>query len=107
MKKEVADAWVAALRSDEYKQGRQWLRDNGKFCCLGVLCDISKLGSWIGKSYLRETTILPLDVIEYAEMKSSRGLIGEYGDICLTALNDNGKTFTDIADVIEKYWEEL
>lgn len=41
MKKEIADKWVAALRSGKYKQGRQYLRTfEDNYCCLGVLCEI-------------------------------------------------------------------
>lgn len=33
--------WVASLRSDEYQQGRGYLRTaDGGWCCLGVLCDL-------------------------------------------------------------------
>jgi len=35
--------WVKALRSGEYTQGEKALRDTeNNFCCLGVLCDITK-----------------------------------------------------------------
>lgn len=42
MKKEIADKWVAALRSGNYKQTTGMLnRNNESFCCLGVLCEIA------------------------------------------------------------------
>lgn len=50
MKPEVKEAWINALRSGEYKQGRGTLHQRGtedregapdKFCCLGVLCDLA------------------------------------------------------------------
>jgi hypothetical protein len=40
MKKEDMEVWVAALRSGEYKQGREALRLNGTYCCLGVYAQI-------------------------------------------------------------------
>lgn len=40
MSPELKAKWVAALRSGEYKQGREVLRNGDQFCCLGVLCDI-------------------------------------------------------------------
>ena len=41
MKQEWKDKWVAALRSGDYEQGREGLRDyKNRYCCLGVLCDI-------------------------------------------------------------------
>lgn len=33
--------WVAALRSGKYKQGTCALNKNGKFCCLGVACEVA------------------------------------------------------------------
>ena len=46
MNKEVKQQWVAALRSGEYKQGKNALRrqyegEDAEFCCLGVLCDLA------------------------------------------------------------------
>jgi hypothetical protein len=32
--------WIAALRSGKYKQGRNALCKDGKYCCLGVACEI-------------------------------------------------------------------
>lgn len=36
----IYEAWLAALRSGQYKQGRNYLELDGKFCCLGVLCHV-------------------------------------------------------------------
>lgn len=33
--------WIQALRSGDYKQGRNKLQWDGNFCCLGVLCELS------------------------------------------------------------------
>ena len=43
MKREIADKWVAALRSGEYKQARETLACDArtKHCCLGVLCELA------------------------------------------------------------------
>jgi len=38
---DVKRQWVAALRSGKYEQGRQRLEKDGRFCCLGVLCDLA------------------------------------------------------------------
>jgi hypothetical protein len=53
---EVKAAWVAALRSGDYTQGREYLRSSDDtFCCLGVLCELAvdagvtrrrKFGAW-------------------------------------------------------------
>lgn len=36
----IYEAWIAALRSGQYKQGRFRLERDGRFCCLGVLCHV-------------------------------------------------------------------
>ena len=55
MEAKMKKRWIKALRSGEYEQGREDLKVDEKFCCLGVLCDISGLGSWskgnLGESY--------------------------------------------------------
>lgn len=33
--------WTKSLRSGKYEQGRDTLQRGNKFCCLGVLCDIT------------------------------------------------------------------
>lgn len=48
MKKE----FVAALKSDKFKQTRDFLREGDSFCALGVLCELFRQktghGSWVG-----------------------------------------------------------
>ena len=46
MKKEIKKKWVNALRSGKYKQAKGRLRYKDRYCPLGVLCDISRLGEW-------------------------------------------------------------
>ena len=38
--KKDRDAWLKALRSGEYKQGKLRLHQSGKYCCLGVICKL-------------------------------------------------------------------
>lgn len=40
MNSKIKEAWINALRSGEYNQGREKLRGADGFCCLGVLCDL-------------------------------------------------------------------
>lgn len=50
MNPEVKAAWLEALRSGRYEQGRSQLRNDRetdgvvRFCCLGVLCDLHSKG---------------------------------------------------------------
>jgi len=104
MKKDVADIWVKALRSGKYEQTTGRLKTTGGYCCLGVLCDISDNleKDWGG------LVILPHSVQEWAGIKHSNGFYGnETKHLCLATHNDNGKSFNDIADIIEKEFEKL
>lgn len=38
--------WVKALRSGKYAFGKGCLRDNNKYCCLGVYADLMKPHAW-------------------------------------------------------------
>ncbi len=121
MKKEIADKWVKALRSGEYKQCEGALRNyNASYYCLGVLCEISSLDKWIESEifddecgentenendfYLGKDELLPREVMRWSDMKSNNGIFK--GDD-LASLNDSGITFNEIADIIEEHWEEL
>jgi hypothetical protein len=115
MKKEVADKWVEALRSGKYKQGNGVLKDdNNKFCCLGVLCDISDMSIWIksieGSSefnnYFENSMYLPVKIRQWAEMNSASGIYDDW-EPSLASENDNGLSFNEIADLIEKHWKVL
>lgn len=44
MKKVTVNEWVDALVSGDYVQGKNYLRtEDGKNCCLGVLCEVAGL----------------------------------------------------------------
>lgn len=43
MKADLKAKWLEALRSGKYEQGRGALLDGGKYCCLGVLCEVAGL----------------------------------------------------------------
>ena len=95
MKKEVADEWIKALRSGDYNQTKESLSDGDGFCCLGVLCDISGLGSWndYGDSthYGTEGEVLPEFVMEWAGIRDPEGKWENFDNpkaITLTCLND-------------------
>jgi hypothetical protein len=38
--------WLVALRRGEFRQGKHFLRQGDDYCCMGVLCEISHVGSW-------------------------------------------------------------
>ena len=45
MTPELKTKWIEALRSGKYEQGKHYLKVNGKFCCLGVLCEVMEVPS--------------------------------------------------------------
>ena len=129
MKKEWADKWVAALRSGDYVQGRGTLKQLNRstddavpsFCCLGVLCDLAKdheniKGHWSGQVFVcgkgtRNVGILPPAVRQetglstlYADLIGIEG----YQQQSLLRLNDKaGRSFEEIAEIIDKNWQKL
>jgi len=119
---ENAKKWVKALRSGKYKQGKNSLRVDGTYCCLGVACDLyakeTGLGKWefyedvclgflIG-SNLEETT-LPHEVKKWLGLRDCCGLFIKDGKTdYLTELNDaRDYTFKEIADLVESEPEWL
>lgn len=102
-------AWIKALRSGNYKQGRSHLHQGDNYCCLGVACELSGLGNWTVSAwgegvldYFGDHGMMPEPVMEWLGL---RGKLGSYGPpdkkLYLADHNDNGKTFAEIADIIE------
>lgn len=116
---------VAALRSGEYVQGRCRLRrSNGArhrplYCCLGVACQISGLGSFdddndmfiTAEEGAPEGVVLPRAVRQWFGFDTAAGDFKAGAGIdcprnnrasSLTEANDGGLPFTKIADIIEE-----
>jgi hypothetical protein len=113
MNKEIKEKWIAALRSGNYKQGIRRLRTiNDEYCCLGVLCDIMEIPATISNrdfdscyGYDGEVSVLPKSIT----LKTGVDTHGRFRndddkEELLTKLNDEGKNFKEIADVIERYF---
>lgn len=103
-KKANRKLWVEELRSGRIKQGRQQLeRSDGSMCCLGVL---SKLA---GCERDANYSIIVYDGDRFAASQRAREWVGlntesgSYGSDLedLASDNDGGKTFAEIADIIE------
>lgn len=108
MKQEVKDRWTTALRSGQYEQGQGQLKKDGKFCCLGVLCDVVGFDLdqprpdvtsgfarrlWGSASGLGITPPVLSDLLPF-NLRNQ-----------LANLNDAGRTFPEIADRIEQFVE--
>ena len=91
MNKEIRDNWVAALRSGKYKQGKSTLMYEGKYCCLGVLCDI------LGIKLV--STTREKDHYNESHYERVRHITG--GNHELIYMNDHGESFSKIADYID------
>lgn len=117
--KEYPKAWIEALRSGKYFQTRGRLRDStidGQFyfCCLGVRCDIEDSTKWHNDTWSLCANVLPQSIYDSDGFSECRDrnvrlpIKSREGDIFrLSGLNDEGFTFSQIADIIECFWEQL
>lgn len=125
MNPELKKRWIDALRSGEYKQGTMRLSTRDPktqevtHCCLGVLCDLNKIeGRWDAGDH-PESGLLETKTYDF-ERDVSEGMIpsGVYPELDqlstrpgptivavrmhLAEMNDEGKSFAEIADWIEE-----
>lgn len=77
-----AKAWVRALRSRKYKQTTGALTNDGKFCCLGVACELAVKAGVIppaeDEMYAGRAGKLPQKVVKWLGLVDNEGgsLIG-------------------------------
>ena len=84
--------WIEALRSGEYEQGKDELRCMDSFCCIGVGADL------FGHDWLSQVRYGYEINMENTGLRDKEGVF--FGG-SLVVMNDNGKTFSEIADIIE------
>ena len=102
--KQLKNKWVKALRSGKYVQTQGVLKErlpgNNKYahCCLGVLGELCGVTSMTGSQSilikglgLKGITKVPKDFLENSILQDT-----------LAEMNDDGYSFTEIADYIEK-----
>lgn len=118
MNKKIKKEWVKRLRSGEYEQGTGRLCMNDRFCCLGVLCDMAEEeglieGLMVGErssiDYIsfhdgeKDSNYLPYIVREWSELEATNPIVSDNGSYTfLAGLNDSGRSFNDIATIIEE-----
>lgn len=136
MKQNIMKKWVKALRSGKFKQGTGTLKQYNskrqvKYCCLGVLCELynedmkkkkkktlpekTKNNNSCFTDWHKHTVFgdkgfdLPKEVMKWSGIETSDGQLWyTLGDLStLSSLNDAGKRFKTIANIIEKNWENL
>lgn len=103
---------VTALRSGSYAQAYRHLQTTAGFCCLGVACDLHDptlwdswvLGNGFERPYNSHSSVLTPDVQAALGWATDDGRLtfkSPFGKaLSLTILNDEGFTFSQIADVI-------
>jgi hypothetical protein len=102
------DEWVLNLRNGKYPQGKTYLKYEGKFCCLGVLCEVlpflSKTDSVVSPYEYKDGALLGNSSMDpfgkSLELENQVGLPLEDVEN-LIRMNDEGVDFRDIADWIE------
>jgi len=124
MKEHVKNLWVEALNSGKYKQSKNHLKTDDGYCCLGVLCDVyaknQKKKGFSSETNLSnayafpdgksdKTKVLSDRVVKWSGMNSTEGAVVDisYGKTLLSILNDDGQSFDEIVNVIERNWEQL
>ncbi len=136
MKKKIAKKWAEALRSGEYEQRSGTLKavletpgakGRVEYCCLGVLCEMA-LKEGVGMEEKKrsipdstcslflfdgESAVVPPPVQKWAGLKTDMGSMSLRtsesgpGYSSLMEYNDEGCSFSEIADVIEANAEAL
>jgi|SRR5688500_13133770 len=106
--------WVTALRSGVYEQGKESLRKGGKYCCLGVACEVAvaagvplTMKNTLGDatSYNGRLSYLPDAVTQWLGVEcDADGDVYVTPEECLTATSANdtlGWSFEQIANALE------
>jgi len=123
--------WIDALRGGQYEQRQYRMRVGNSYDCLGAACDISRLGVWVLDYGCNEKHINPMYYVVNGEVCASflpkavihwLGVESPYVRLhlayrvktedtkcdrskrvdTLSAANDVGATFYEIANMIEK-----
>lgn len=120
MKTKIKKQWIAALLSGDYKQGRGRLAlivsdDETRYCCLGVLCELAVKEGIVEKEKAMDgyhykyfsdhdvhMSVLPKAVQTWAGLDTYYGWQNLTTGQSLTSLNDAGRSFENIAQVIEE-----
>lgn len=121
--KENLRKWVAALRSGEFRQGRNRLFNAGdylaeepeSYCCLGVVCEIMEREGTVEPDphdgrHWRERAVLPQSAMKWLGVMLDNPIIGvdpkHGGALNAATANDHYDwTFDQIADQVETHFK--
>jgi len=96
MHPEIKQMWVDALRSGDFKQGQGQLLENHYYCCLGVLCEITRQTIYPRDTELTSSMLKTCKISNKEQQK----LICQNDGTGL--YYDNSQSFSQIADWIEE-----
>ena len=101
MKKTLKQRWIDALRSGDYEQGNGQLckidKGNAYYCCLGVLAELVEgSDAWTESQYNND---LYMDRSQWRWYGTT--LLSATAASEVASMNDNDKTFKQIATYIE------
>ncbi len=104
MNAEMKATWIAALRGGGFKQTTGVLHDpeDGGYCCLGVLCEVTGYQKIYGSDSGGERY---RSLAEMVDPAGASDQVGFYSRLVarLVDMNDlENKSFTEIADYIER-----
>ena len=116
--------WLKALESGEYTQCQNLLSkktNKWNYCCLGVACEVAikngiELPVLIDKEQKtklygkeHESSCLPKKVVEALQLNGDIGDFSIEGidETALSELNDDGKSFKEIASFIRKHKRDI
>lgn len=105
---ELMDKWLVALRSGEYEQCTGWLRRDNCFCVAGLLCEVYDNTRWfpdgdMGSDGRKRYDYLAPDNHELWSGLYPNGMpLEDFVDNSgIMGMNDDGRTFSELADIIE------
>lgn len=112
--RQAMNHWIKALKSGQYEQTGDQLGagDDKSFCCLGVLCDLAgrdggpQWGDKLPNELLRSSDDQTSGYLEESDGLPPRYMTKFFGLHAkevgkLARMNDNGKSFKQIADWLE------
>lgn len=103
MNKTLRNKWIKALKSGKYSQGQSYLYHMGNYCCLGVLCEVSKIPSTesqVDTRFYRGNGTNDVDLLD--KLLNTFGLT-EFDQDHLISMNDTHRnSFDEIANWIEE-----
>jgi len=101
---EAQQLWVDALRSGKYEQTTGQLLKDGRYCCLGVACEVAMYHGVIFEYDGENGDLTGNFVGDWLEITTDKG---PYTQEKLIDLNDKEKkSFSEIADYIESCLSE-